>query len=110
MEIVNQVIPVITLIAVILSVILQYHLQSQKKDVKALEKKNGNLTKAYVYALHNLQGFYELEKTIAEELHLTHRVFQNKYRKLLKEKGFEIDSSTTGPVFIKKQIRQYENG
>lgn len=89
----------LTLIASIVSAILSYKLQSEKKRVKRLEA-------YYKIAIENLQANYEIEKYLANRLNTTHKKLQNELRNWMQSEKIELKRDYYSPNFLKKELNK----
>ena len=87
----------LTLIVSMVSAILSYRLQSEKKRVIRLET-------YYKIAIENLQANYEIEKHLANRLNTTHKKLQNELRNWMQNNNIELKRKYYSPNFFKKEL------
>lgn len=95
-EITTLIVSSLTLIVTLVSAVLTYKLEKQKKRMKQLEKK-------YSIVLDNLEANYESEEYYAKLLNKTRPILQREINDYLKGKDLSIDRNYYSPSFIKKE-------
>lgn len=86
----------LTLVVSVITSILTYRLEKQKKRIESLEKNYG-------IALDNLEACYEIEGYLAERLNLSRAQLQLELNGWMKGKDIKLERDHYCPSFFRKK-------
>lgn len=96
-QIITLCVSAITLAVSLITAILTYKLEKQKKRIARLEK-------YYTIALENLQANYEIEEYFAHQMGKSRVQIQNQLRKWMKNKNVDLKRDYFCPSFFKAEL------
>ena len=87
----------LTLVVSLVTAVLAYRLEKQKKKIERLEK-------YYTISLENLQACYEIEEYLAQRIGKSRKQFQRELGKWMINKNIDLKRDYYRPSFFKNEL------